>query len=84
MFNKHTEETLLVREPTQQELSELENYFSTSNNVADVSIELLEVTESGWNVQIFYTILGEGFMLDSFLWLDQDEFHIFADRNTYV
>lgn len=73
-----------MREPTQQELSELENYFSTSNNVADVSIELLEVTESGWNVQIFYTILGESVMLDSFLWLDQDEFHIFADRNTYV
>jgi hypothetical protein len=78
-----------MREPTQQELSELENYFSTSNNVADVSIELIEAKETGWNIEIYYNIVEDGEVidtvtLDSFLWLDQDEFHIFTNRNKYV
>ena len=69
-----------MREPTQQELLELENYFGTSNNVADVKIHLIEATEDGWTVNIYFTILAEAAMLHhAFLWLDQDEFHIITE-----
>ena len=68
-----------MREPTQQELSELENYFSTANNVADVKIHLIEATEDGWTVNIYFTILAEAATLQAFLWLDQDEFHIITE-----
>ena len=68
-----------MREPTQQELLELENYFSTSNNVADVKIHLIEATEDGWTVNIYFTILAEAATLQAFLWLDQDEFHIITE-----
>ena len=68
-----------MREPTQQELLELENYFSTANNVADVKIHLIEATEDGWDVNIYFTILAGAATLQAFLWLDQDEFHIITE-----